>query len=108
MTFENLKNAGSQSLPITRGVIEALRDEPDLDIMVTRLASVVALSLVMEQALLLQRVMITGSKEPNVATNELAQTALSRENSILEQEINNLNVELDLRQKLVITRLKRF
>lgn len=100
INFENLKNAGSQSLPITRGVIEALRDEPDLDMMSTRLASEVALSSVMEQALLLQRVMITGSKEPNVASNELAQNALSRENNILEQEINNLNAELDLRQKL--------
>ena len=100
MTFENLQNAGSQSLPITRGVIEALRDEPDLDMMTTRLASEVALSSVMEQALLLQRVMITGSKEPNVASNDLAQSALARENSILEQEINNLNAELDLRQKL--------
>lgn len=100
MNAENLKNAGSQSLPVTRGVIEALRDEPDVDMMTTRLASEVALSSVMEQALLLQRVMITGSKEPNVATNDLAQTALSRENSILEQEINNLNAELDLRQKL--------
>lgn len=68
--------------------------------MTTRLASVVALSSVMEQVLLLQWVMITGSKEPNVASNELAQTALSRENNILEQEINNLNAELDLRQKL--------
>jgi integrating conjugative element protein (TIGR03755 family) len=28
-TFENLRAAGSTSLPITRGVIEALRDEPD-------------------------------------------------------------------------------
>lgn len=100
MTFENLQHAGSQSLPITRGVIEALRDEPDLDMMTTRLASEVALSSVMEQALLLQRVMITGSKEPNVASNDLAQSALARENSILEQEINNLNAELDLRQKL--------
>jgi integrating conjugative element protein (TIGR03755 family) len=100
MTFENLQNAGSQSLPITRGVIEALRDEPDLDMMTTRLTSEVALSSVMEQALLLQRVMITGSKEPNVASNDLAQSALARENSILEQEINNLNAELDLRQKL--------
>ena len=26
-TFENLRTAGSSSLPITRGVIEALRDE---------------------------------------------------------------------------------
>jgi len=99
-TFENLQAASSNALPITRGVIEALRNEPDLDLMVTRLASEVALASVMEQALLLQRIMLTGSKEPNVAANELAQTSISRENSVLEQEINNLKNELELRQQL--------
>ena len=54
-TFENLAEAGTASLPITRGVIEALRDEPDQDILARRLASEVALSSVLEKALLLQR-----------------------------------------------------
>jgi len=100
MSFENLRAAGTNALPITRGVIEALRNEPDLDLMVNRLASEVALASVMEKALLLQRMMLTGSKEPNVSTNELAQTALSKENGVLEQEINNLKNELELRQQL--------
>src|SRR3546814_2643114 len=38
-TFENLHEAGSASLPITRGVVEALRDEPDQDILARRLRS---------------------------------------------------------------------
>ncbi|MFX6036041.1 integrating conjugative element protein, partial [Acinetobacter baumannii] len=71
-TFENLREAGSTSLPITRGVIEALRDEPDQDLLARRLASEVALSSVLEKALLLQRTLLTGKKEPNVAANELA------------------------------------
>ena len=48
-TFENLREAGSTSLPITRGVIEALRDEPDQDLLARRLASEVALSSVLEK-----------------------------------------------------------
>lgn len=100
MSFENLQAAGSNALPITRGVIEALRNEPDLDLMTNRLASEVALASVMEKALLLQRMMLTGSKEPNVSANELAQSALSKENGVLEQEINNLKNELELRQQL--------
>lgn len=99
-SFENLQTASSNALPITRGVIEALRNEPDLDLMVTRLASEVALASVMEKALLLQRTILTGSKEPNVAANDLAQTAITKENTILEQEINNLKNELELRQQL--------
>ncbi len=100
ITTENLQVASSNALPITRGVIEALRNEPDLELMTTRLASEVALASVMEKALLLQRTLLTGSKEPNVAANELAQTSLSKENGILEQEINNLKNELELRQQL--------
>src|SRR5690606_24949624 len=57
-TFENLEAAGSASLPITRGVIEALRDEPDQDILARRLASEVALASVLEKALLLQRTLL--------------------------------------------------
>ncbi|MGE0371822.1 MAG: integrating conjugative element protein [Gammaproteobacteria bacterium] len=99
-TFANLEAAGSTSLPITRGVIEALREEPDQDILARRLASEVALSSVLEKALLLQRTLLTGRKEPNVAANQLAQQAITHESSLLEQEINNLKTELELRREL--------
>lgn len=99
-TLANLDPAGSSSLPITRGVIEALRDEPDQDVLGRRLASEAALSSVLEKALLLQRMLLTGKKEPNVAANELAVRAVEQENSALEQEINNLKTELELRRTL--------
>ncbi|MBG5706265.1 integrating conjugative element protein [Pseudomonas aeruginosa] len=99
-TLANLDAAGSSSLPITRGVIEALRDEPDQDVLGRRLASEAALASVLEKALLLQRTLLTGKKEPNVAANELAVQAVDQENSALEQEINNLKTELELRRTL--------
>ena len=99
-TFANLEAAGSASLPITRGVIEALRDEPDQDILARRLASEVALSSVLEKALLLQRTLLTGRKEPNVAANQLAQQAVTHESGLLEREIDNLKTELELRREL--------
>jgi integrating conjugative element protein (TIGR03755 family) len=99
-TLDNLDVAGSGSLPITRGVIEALRDEPDQDILARRLASEVALSSVLEKALLLQRTLLAGRKEPNVSANQLAQQAVTYESSLLEQEINNLKTELELRREL--------
>jgi integrating conjugative element protein (TIGR03755 family) len=99
-TIENLEAAGSNSLPVTRGVIEALRDEPDQDVLGKRLASEAALSSVLEKALLLQRTLLTGRKEPNVAANELAVKAVDEENGILEQEIGNLKIELELRRTL--------
>ncbi|WP_022964716.1 integrating conjugative element protein [Halopseudomonas pelagia] len=99
-TFENLHEAGSASLPITRGVIEALRDEPDQDILARRLASEVALSSVLEKALLLQRTLLTGKKEPNVAANDIAIEVVNRESDTLDREIQNLKTELELRRDL--------
>ena len=54
----------------------------------------------LEKALLLQRTLLTGKKEPNVAANELAVKAVDQENTALEQEINNLKTELELRRTL--------
>jgi integrating conjugative element protein (TIGR03755 family) len=99
-SFDNLQAASSASLPITRGVIEALRDEPDQDLLARRLASEVALASVLEKALLLQRTLLTGRKEPNVAANELAQKAVTHESDILDREIHNLKTELELRREL--------
>lgn len=99
-TPENLAAAGSDAVPITRGVVEALRDDQDQDVLGQRLASEVALSSVLEKALLLQRTLLTGKEEPNVAANQLAQQAVGQENTTLEQEINNLKTELELRHEL--------
>lgn len=99
-TFDNLREASSASLPITRGVIEALRDEPDQDVLARRLASEVALASVLEKALLLQRTLLTGKKEPNVAANQLATEAVDQESGTLDREIQNLRTELELRREL--------
>ncbi|MEE4123954.1 integrating conjugative element protein [Pseudomonas viridiflava] len=100
LTSENLTTASSDSLPVTRGVVEALRTEHDQDILAKRLASEVALSEVLGKALLLQRTMFTGSKEPNIAANDVALQAVSQQNSSLQQEIDNLKTELDMRRNL--------
>jgi integrating conjugative element protein (TIGR03755 family) len=100
ITVQTLETAGSPSVPVTRSVIEALRDEPDQDVLGRRLASEAALSSVLEKALLLQRTLLTGRKEPNVAANELAQSAIGRESALLQEEIVNLKTELELRRML--------
>lgn len=100
LSVENLEVAGSDAMPITRGVIEALRDEQDQDVLAKRLASEVALSSVLEKALTLQRTLLAGRGEPNVAANHLAQEAVSQENNVLEREIGNLKSELELRHEL--------
>lgn len=100
-TPPNLEAASSNALPVTRGLIEALRDEPDQDLLGQRLASEVALSSVLEKALLLQRTLLTGRQEPNIAANELAQQAVAQESDLLTLEIQNLKTELELRRTLL-------
>lgn len=100
ISASTLEAASSDAVPITRGVIEALRDEPDQNLLAQRLASEVALSSVLEKALTLQRTLLTGRGEPNVAANQLAQQAVSHESEVLEQEIGNLRSELELRREL--------
>ena len=100
LTTQNLQAAGSDAVPITRGVIEALRGDSDETLLTQRLASEAALSSVLEQALTLQRVLLTGAEEPNVAANQLAERVVTRQQGFLQQEIDNLKTELDLRREL--------
>lgn len=99
-TPDNLANASSSMLPVTRGVIEALRDDPDQDLLARRLASETALSSVLDKALLLLRTLLAGSHEPNIASAEPAQTALTKNIDALEREIRLLQTELQVRQML--------
>jgi integrating conjugative element protein (TIGR03755 family) len=100
MSAANLSQAGSNYLPVTRSVIEALRDEPDQNALGHRLASEVALSATMEKALLLVRILRAGKKEPNVSANEMAMQAVDQETATLEQEIASLKTELEVRRAL--------
>ena len=93
-TPDNLAKASSSMLPVTRGVIEALRDDPDQDVLARRLASETALSSVLDKALLLLRTLLAGSHEPP------AQTALTKNIDALEREIRLLQTELQVRQML--------
>ncbi|AOA05096.1 integrating conjugative element protein [Pseudomonas sp. ChxA] len=99
-TPDNLAKASSSMLPVTRGVIEALRDDPDQELLARRLASETALSSVLDKALLLLRTLLAGSHEPNIASAEPAQTALAKNIDTLEREIRLLQAELQVRQML--------
>lgn len=97
---DNLAKVSSPLLPVSRGVIEALRDDPDQDVLARRLASETALSSVIYKAMLLQRTLLAGSHEPNVASAEPAQTALNNNVESLGREIQLLQTELQVRQSL--------
>lgn len=81
-------------------MINALRDERDQAVLAQRLASEVALSDILGKALMLNRMLITGSRESNVAANNLAVEQTTTQSEVLQKEIDNLKMELDLRRDL--------
>lgn len=97
---DTLAQASGGELHLTRGVIEALRDDPDAAVLIQRLSGELALSRVMEQALMARRTLLAGMREPNVSGEKEAQTALTQTTAQLDQELSQLKLELDMRQAL--------
>ena len=77
LTAENLAAAGTDALPITRGVIEALRDERDQDVLAPPGVRCPLMD-VLSKALLLQRLMFAGAKEPSPPTAWPPKPSISR------------------------------
>ncbi|HBC7438452.1 TPA: integrating conjugative element protein [Citrobacter koseri] len=98
--FDNLAKASGGSMQLTRGVVEALRDDPDVAVLTERLAGELALARVTEQALLARRTLLAGMREPNVANVKEAQESLGKTTAQLDEELSQLKLELDFRQAL--------
>ncbi|WP_369675068.1 integrating conjugative element protein [Klebsiella pneumoniae] len=98
--FDNLAKASGGSMQLTRGVVEALRDDPDAAVLTERLAGELALARVTEQALLARRTLLAGMREPNIANVKEAQESLGKTTIQLDEELSQLKLELDFRQAL--------
>lgn len=107
LTTENLKEVSSDMLPVTRGVIEALRDDPDQNILAARIASETALSSVLEKAFMLLRMMHAGSKNPRIEEMKPVSEAVAGNIKNLKDEMEIIKMELDLRQTLSNNTAKR-
>ncbi|HEB5597152.1 TPA: integrating conjugative element protein [Mannheimia haemolytica] len=97
---ELLAELSSSSVPVTRGLIESLRDDPDVELLSQRLSAEIATSKVMEKMLLARRAILAGMREPNVAQNADAQVELERVLNIIDREISQVKLEMDM-QKMI-------
>ena len=100
ITNEMLANISSSTLPITRNVLEKLRDEPNAALIATKLSNEVALSRVLEKALMARRSLIAGMREPYVANQTQAVDTAEKYLTLLDREINQIKLELDLQKAL--------
>ena len=95
-----LAELSSSTVPVTRGLIESLRDDPDAQVLGQRLASEIAVAKTMEKMLLARRAVLTGMREPNVANNKDAQDELEKVLTLIDREIEQIRMEIDLQKSL--------
>ncbi|WP_405083324.1 integrating conjugative element protein [Pantoea agglomerans] len=99
-TTDNLAALKTGSLVVTRGVIQALRDDPDRAALVQRLAGELAMSDTVEAALTMRRMLTTGESEPNAAEQPEAIAEGDRRVDALDRELNALRNEMELRKSI--------
>ncbi|MDH3000184.1 integrating conjugative element protein [Chelonobacter oris] len=95
-----LAELSSATMPVTRGLIEALREDPDVDMLSQRLASEIAVSKTMEKMLLARRSVLAGMREPNVAHDSDAQHELEKVLTTIDREISQVKLEMDMQKSL--------
>lgn len=99
-TAENLEQLKTGGLPVSAGVIKALRRDPDNAALTGRLAGELAMSDTVETALLMRRMLVTGMSEPNAAPQETLIAEGDHRIESLDREINALKNEMEMRQSL--------
>lgn len=110
-TADNLGKLKTGSLVVTKGIIQALRDDPDKEALVQRLAGELAMADTVETALTMRRMLTTGESEPNAASQPEALAEGDRRIDSLDREVNALRNEMELRKSIsnnsLLTTLER-
>lgn len=100
ITGAQLAAISSSTMPITRSLIESLREDPDAVVLATRLSQEVAISRTIEKALVARRMILAGMREPNVSVNTIAQEELTANLTALDREIEQVKLEMDIQKAL--------
>lgn len=87
----------------TEDTIRAIKDAPSAEqrILANRYASEVALARVMEKGLIARDLINMGEQEPNISANTEAQQEIEFSKKRLEQELDNVMFESDVRKKVL-------
>ncbi|CNJ51025.1 integrating conjugative element protein [Yersinia mollaretii] len=87
-------------LTVTRGVIQALKDDPDNGALVRRLAGELAMADTVSTALAMRRMLVVGQSEPYAAGQKLAMDESDRRLAFLDREITALKNEMEIRKSI--------
>ncbi len=89
------------NLVLAAPLIDALRDLPDRDFLIARLANEAALAEAVERAFLARRVLLSGLMEPHIQGAGGVAETIMRQVAVLEQEIDRANWEMQARRQMV-------
>ena len=102
-TRDNLEKVEAPGIAVTLQVILAIRNQPEgeVSIVINKLAQEIAEARVMEEAMIIRRLLLAGRKEGYVSANRIAQREVTKALEELEGEISNVIFEKDSRDKFV-------
>lgn len=100
ITEEDLQELSTPMLPVSRSVIEALRTDPDGQMLSERLLSEVSLADIMWKGIQLTRLMMTGAQNPDVQMIAEAKQHVTDKIDNLQSEISSLKMEMEIRKDL--------
>ena len=97
---EDLRKLSTPMLPVSRSVIEALRDDPDGQVLSERLLSEISLADIIWKGIQLTRLLMTGAQNPDVQKVAEAKQHVSDKVANLQDEIDSMRMEMDMRRDL--------
>ncbi|WP_110689431.1 hypothetical protein [Salinicola endophyticus] len=92
--------SAGNGLAVSRGVIEALRTDPQAPLLAQRLASEMALARTLTKAMWARRALIAGTSDPGIENNAEGMSALDRKIDAFNRDIELLQSEMDIRKSL--------
>ncbi|MGJ8517619.1 hypothetical protein [Carnimonas bestiolae] len=100
ITQQKLNDVSAGDLGVSRSVIEALRTDPEKDLLTHRLADEMALTRTLNKALWARRALIAGASDPGIEQNTPGSEALAQRLKDFTSEIDMLKQELDIRKSM--------
>lgn len=92
--------SAGNGLAVSRGVIEAMRSDPQGPLLAQRLASEMALARTLTKAMWARRALVAGSSDPGIESNKEGMTALDRKIDSFNRDIELLRSEMEIRKSL--------
>ncbi len=102
-TREHLEDVEAPGIAITLQVVLAIRNLPpqEQSILINKFSQEIAEARVMEEAMIIRRLLLAGRKEGYVAANKIAQNEITLALDELDSEIRNVIFEKDIRNQFV-------